>query len=159
MARNPARIRTLINTKKWDKVKLNLKKLNNAYTAIGFFSKDTNSEGALMAAIAAVHEFGWGNSPERSFMRAWFDGNKKKIEQMQNKLYNQILIGRISPETGLKRLGEWAQGEIRQFIIELKDPPNKAVTIAAKGSSSPLIDTGQMVNTVRHEEFYGRKPE
>ena len=40
------------------------------------------------------------------------------------------------------RLGEMARGDIVESITKLNTPPNSPKTIALKGSSNPLIDTG-----------------
>jgi hypothetical protein len=48
----------------------------------------------------------------------------------------------------LNKLGILAQGDIQQEITDLRDPPNAPATIKAKGSSNPLIDTGEMRSKV-----------
>ena len=69
-------------------------------------------------------------------------------------------MGMINAEQAIAMLGEWATGEIKKFIIHLQNPPNAPSTIKAKGSSSPLIDTGTMVGSTKHKEYmYGTKPE
>jgi hypothetical protein len=44
-----------------------------------------------------------------------------------------------------------AQNDVRKAIRDLDSPPNAESTIKAKGSSNPLIDTGQMINSIRWE--------
>ena len=51
---------------------------------------------------------------------------------------------RVDPEGILSRLGILAQGDVQSTITSLSSPPNSPVTIKLKGSSSPLIDTGEM---------------
>lgn len=48
----------------------------------------------------------------------------------------------------LSRLGVLAQGDIQMEITALSSPPNTPSTIARKGSSNPLIDTGAMRGAV-----------
>lgn len=44
----------------------------------------------------------------------------------------------------MARVGVAAEGAIKQYITDLDSPPNKPSTIRRKGSSNPLIDTGNM---------------
>ena len=39
----------------------------------------------------------------------------------------------------------------QNYIIKLREPPNSKKTIKEKGSSNPLIDTGQMMQSVTSE--------
>ena len=43
----------------------------------------------------------------------------------------------------LRKLGIKAQGDIRAEITFLQSPPN-SITVELKGSSNPLIDSGEM---------------
>lgn len=51
----------------------------------------------------------------------------------------------------LDRLGLMAAGDIQRRIADLRDPPNAASTVDRKGSSNPLIDTGEMRQKVSHK--------
>ena len=42
----------------------------------------------------------------------------------------------------LEGVGLVAAGKVKEYITELKDPPNARSTIRKKGSDNPLIDTG-----------------
>lgn len=57
-------------------------------------------------------------------------------------------MGETALATVLNKLGIVAQGDIQSEITSLRSPPNSAVTIARKGSSNPLIDTGAMRQAV-----------
>lgn len=46
-------------------------------------------------------------------------------------------------------LGEVVQQDIQDAIVKLKSPPNAESTIAKKKSDNPLIDTGQLVSSIR----------
>lgn len=106
--------------------------------------------GLTLAALAAVHEWGIG-VPERSFIRAWADENRTEIQRRQRALVRQILLGQITELVALKRLGAWAQGSIQKRIADGILPPNAESTIAKKGSSKPLIESGQLRSGVTYE--------
>lgn len=51
----------------------------------------------------------------------------------------------------LEAVGVVASGAVRQYMTDLKTPPNAASTIKKKGSSNPLIDSGAMRASVTHK--------
>lgn len=50
----------------------------------------------------------------------------------------------------LERVGIVAVGNVQQYMTDLKTPPNAPSTIAKKGSSNPLIDSGAMRASVTY---------
>lgn len=92
---------------------------------------------------------GWGGPiPERPFMRNAMRNNRKKYQDAMKTSAKKILMGETSLSTVLSKLGIVAQGDIQTEITTLLTPPNSPVTIALKGSSKPLIDTGAMRQAV-----------
>ncbi len=98
--------------------------------------------------VAAVHEFGTDTVPQRSFIRAWFDENIEKAREALRRLMVQALQGKLTPEQCIERFGLWVQGEIQKRMAQGIPPPLAESTIEQKGSSVPLIDTGQMRSSV-----------
>jgi hypothetical protein len=146
-----------------------LKIMAKSYVKVGFpsgkepgkpdrQSEDTASSMADVATIAAIQEFGTtragrGNSvtiPSRPFMKNALDTNKKKLGILQGKLSTEILEGKRSVQNGLEIIGEFMVGNIKRAINDMTDPPNAESSIKAKGSSHPLIDSGQMKNSVTY---------
>jgi len=136
-----------------------LKKLESAFTLIGIQEGDNpNVEGILLSDIAFFNEYGTVNIPERPFMRGWFDSDLQRIKKFAQKLYEKVADGKMTAEKALKTLGQWGQDEIRKSILKLKSPPNAPSTIRQKGSSNPLIDTGQMMNSIHHTVHFDKRP-
>ena len=107
--------------------------------------------GLTVAQLAEWHEFGIG-VPQRSFLRAWADADKAKIEDTIRKLTTRILSGKLTHDQAMAQFGAWAQGQVQAYISAGRvTPPNAAATVAAKGSSTPLIDTGQLRSSITHE--------
>ena len=50
-------------------------------------------------------------------------------------------------EAVLNRMGELIEGQLKQSIKDLTSPALAPSTVAAKGFSKPLIDTGHMLNS------------
>jgi hypothetical protein len=100
--------------------------------------------GLTVGDLAEIHEFGLG-VPERSFLRAWFDANREKIQETLRSAHRQVLLGKLTPQKAGELIGMKFVGEIQTWIGSGKvKPPLAPSTIERKGSSVPLIDTGQL---------------
>lgn len=110
-------------------------------------AKASGAADASVLEIAYVNEFGLG-VPERSFIRAWFDAAGPTNVAIANRMLARILKGQISLETALAQMGASFVGAIQARMAQGIPPPNAPATIAAKGSSKPLIDTGQLRQSV-----------
>jgi len=60
-----------------------------------------------------------------------------------------MIDGQINAEKALERLGVFVTGLVRDKIRTISTPPNKPQTIRRKGSSNPLIDTGQARQSIQ----------
>jgi hypothetical protein len=100
--------------------------------------------------VATYNEFGTENVPERSFLRAWFDANEPAISEILRKQLGLVVAGKLTSEQALARVGAWCVGQIQQRIADGIDPANAPATIAAKGSSTPLIDTGTLRSSISY---------
>jgi len=112
-----------------------------------------------VAEYAAVNEFGSsdGRVPERSFLRSTVDENNAKYIDLMakgtDKAIERALKGADSGEALRQELGKVglrAERDVKRKIRDLRDPPNAERTIAEKGSSNPLIDTGRMRQSISH---------
>lgn len=128
----------------------------DAYVKVGVLSDkggEETEDGISLIELAALHEFGTedGHIPERSFIRSTFETRAAdELYQMQVKLSRAVVLGKLTPRIALGMLGAWAAGAIKQTITsgEGVPPPLAPSTIKAKGSSRPLVDTGQLKNSI-----------
>jgi len=104
-----------------------------------------------VAEIGFFNEFGTERIHERSFMRSTIRSKKREIIKLQKKLLKKISKGDIRVGEALGVLGEVMADEIRKKIVSLKLPENSPITVIRKGSSNPLIDTGQLKNSITYE--------
>lgn len=102
-----------------------------------------------LAVIAAVHEFGLGSMPQRSFLRSAYDENKPTIDAMVDNIANGAVQG-MSVGTALNQLGNVVQGMVQKKIVDGPFKPNAPATIKRKKSSRPLIDTGHLRQSIRY---------
>lgn len=108
-----------------------------------------------LVQLAAIHEFGSpaAGIPERSFIRSTFGlYARDELREKMSLLCKAALSGRMDPRTAIDLLGTWAVAQVRRTITAGKvRPPLKPATEARKGSTKPLVDTGQLVNAIAHE--------
>ncbi len=138
-----------------------INKLDNSYVLVGFQEGEVTHPqvkglrkkkgGLSMAQIAAQNEFGTNYIPARPFIRTSFDENRDTINRAIQGEYNKIVAGTSTVKLSLDKIGLYNVGLIQKKIRAIQYPPNSPATIAAKKSSKPLIDFGQMVQSVRHK--------
>lgn len=86
--------------------------------------------------------------PERSFLRAGFDENVKEINKYSDILLKKVATGEMSEREYLDNIGQRLSSKIKTFARNLNSPANSRVTKENKGSSNPLVDTGQMIRGI-----------
>lgn len=106
--------------------------------------------GLTVADVASFNEFGLG-VPERSFIRATMDENEGKLMRLTAETGRGVVLGTLAPEQSLGLVGEFAVGLIQERISDGIPPANRPSTIAKKGSSTPLIDEGQLRQSISHK--------
>ena len=109
-----------------------------------------DNDGQQIAEYAAYNEFGTESIPDRSFMRSAFDENLAELKQDMDTQYGRVQAGQITVRTALGLVGLRHQDQIKNKIDTNIPPPNSPVTIAKKGSSHTLIDTGAMKNSIHY---------
>lgn len=123
----------------------------SGFVDVGVIGAGKHSESGLtVATVAFQNEFGVG-VPERSFFRSALSENKKDIINLQAKLLKQVQSGEMSVQKALGLIGRFTADLITGKIVSLKSPANKQSTINKKGSSNPLIDTGQLRDSITWE--------
>lgn len=102
-----------------------------------------------LAVIAAIHEFGLGDMPQRSFLRSAYDENLPVIDKMIQRVANGAVFG-LGTNAALNQLGNVVQGMVQRKIVDGPFVPNSPATIKRKKSSRPLIDTGHLRQSIRY---------
>lgn len=126
-------------------------KKGKALVEVGVISDHTYEDGLTVVEVAAYNEFGTKHIPERPFIRSTVKKEKPKLKAFSGKLLKKIIDGKLTREKALGLLGQKVAGEIKETITTLRAPPNAASTIAAKKSSNPLIDTGELRQSITFE--------
>jgi hypothetical protein len=144
----------------FDEIQRQIALLDGSYVNVGFQEgtatktqvkgQRKQTAGLSIPQIAAGNEFGT-NIPARPFMSTSFDENKALINKAIQGEYTKILDGKRTAEKSLGLIGQLMTKLIVQKIRAIVSPPNSPRTIAIKKSSKPLIDFGQMVQSVRYK--------
>lgn len=102
-----------------------------------------------LAVVAAIHEFGLGDMPQRSFLRSAYDENLPMIDKMIQRVADGAVFG-LGTNAALNQLGNVVQGMVQRKIVDGPFVPNSPATIKRKKSSKPLIDTGHLRQSIRY---------
>lgn len=148
--------------------------MNHKKARVGYFGDDYSGGKITTKGIARVHEFGVNipvtdkmrkylsaaldihlkastthiHIPERSFLRNGMERGIDDVVAKAKEFVPQAILGNVDLEMLFQMLGLELKGKIQDYAIELSDPPNHPKTIAEKGSSNPLVDSGNMIEAM-----------
>jgi hypothetical protein len=140
----------------WEELKREVARMADHHVLVGVQGAEAAANyqgtGLTIAQIGSVHEFGRPaiNIPERSFIRAGIDEHRERILNRCTRMAAGIMGRVITVEQALGLLGEYTVGLLKARIARGIEPPNRPSTIRRKGSSKPLIDTGQLRNSITY---------
>lgn len=139
--------------KKFEKA---LKKLSQYEVRIGFqegenYYEDEDNQGDKVDIldVAMWNELGTETSPSRPFMRDAIDKHEKKLKNFIASKKDEF-TKKMDHEQLLKESGLFIKDLIQEEIRKGDFVPNAPSTISKKGSSRPLIDTGQLRQSVNY---------
>ena len=104
-------------------------------------------DGLTVLEVAEMNEFGLG-VPERSFIRAFYDTYENQARDFLKARMADVFAGRLERKQALHQFGIWLVAMCQKRIRDGIDPPNSDYTKRLKGSSTPLIDTGQLWTSI-----------
>jgi hypothetical protein len=136
----------------WKRIKRDVALMEKSSVRVGFLvsGPSRRETGLPNAAVAYFNEYGTRTIPERPFMRQSMDENLERLHALVGVLIDSVLLGATSVKTALGLLGQTVQGLIQEKIAHNDFEANAPSTIAAKGSSQPLVDSAQMRQSVRY---------
>lgn len=139
-----------------DKIKAAFEKVPDEFEGlvaqIGFPSGQHYPDGTNVAFVASIHEFGApaAKIPARPFMQPTVRAKKDSWVNTVKKKLPDVVTGKLTAFDVLDLVGIQAAADIQTTISKVTSPPLSPITIARKGSSKPLIDTGLMLASVRN---------
>lgn len=149
--------------------------MNRKKAKVGYITGSDYAGGTLTAkGLARVHEYGvdievtdkmrrffvakfgvglkastkFIRIPERSFLRAGSVLAEQAVITKAKEFVPQALLGNVDVELLFEALGMELRSEIQEYAVDLRSPSNASLTVENKGSSNPLVDTGNMINSM-----------
>ncbi len=124
------------------------RRLHGMSISVGVQGNDAQKEydnGATVGEVAGYAEFGTSTQPPRPFLGT-------AAERWNLWRTDMVKLGRASidnaPEVLAQKLGEKIVKDIVAVIDTSLPPPNAPSTIAKKGSSRTLVDTGELRDSI-----------
>lgn len=88
--------------------------------------------------------------PERAFLRNGFDENKDEVLRSSENALGAVMSGAMTGDQFLELVGLMLKGKIQNYARDLSSPPNHPFTVSRKGSSNPLISSGDMIGSITY---------
>lgn len=103
-----------------------------------------------LVTIAAANEFGTDTIPPRPFLRTSLSQKGRKWSRGMRAAASAKARGDdAAAAQTLRDLGIVAVSDVQTTILEYGWTPNADSTIARKGSDQPLVDDGQLIQSIR----------
>ena len=106
--------------------------LDGAQGRVGWFESAKYPNGAPVAGVAAVQEFGSGPTPPRSFFRTTAAEKQPAWRTTSEKLAKAVVDGKLPADKMQEALCLSAEGDVRTKITQIFDPPLSAITLLAR---------------------------
>lgn len=131
----------------------NASKVRRSSLKVGIVGGDGDKRyqgGATLAEVATWMEFGTINCPERSFIRAYVDLHEQEIKGFLDRAVKRDLSRERDMLVSLDLIGQQVVGGIKERIADGIAPALSEETVERKGSTTPLIDTGQLRGSISY---------
>lgn len=107
-------------------------------------SSGSYDTGETVVGVGAANEFGTRRIPERSFLRVPLAASQDKIRNAFRRQMPKVLSGDLTFDQLLNQVGALGASVSQEAISAGIAPENAPSTVAKKGSSKPLVDTGRL---------------
>lgn len=110
------------------------------------------------ADLARQLHYGTAVIPARPFLQEGIESKKKEIREAMEQEIKKQVEGRGTPNWG--KIGTMAVGAVEEFVRSdhyKTTVPNSPQTIKFKGSDTPLIDGGDLLNSLTFKVLRGTK--
>lgn len=89
--------------------------------------------------------------PERSFIRAGYDGNKDLLAKACENAVRRVILGELTAEQACHNIGTAAVAMIKRYMRTVQ-PAKSGLTLAsAPGKTTPLVQTGRLRDSITYE--------
>lgn len=112
-----------------------------------------SADGVSVQDYAIFNEYGTSRIPKRPFFRLSVGTQKaqNEIKEYLNTQIENIISGELTGQGAYENLGTFVVQKIKKTIMSGNFAPLDSKTIKRKGSSTPLIDTHSLYNSISYE--------
>jgi len=135
----------------------NIAKARRGYVAVGLPTEKVGGkvygDGMTVIKVGAIHEYGAGNNPRRSFLRLPFTAKRDELTRAIAQQFEDVFQRGKSAEQALGLIGVTATNISKDAFTTRgygQWPDIQQATKDAKGSSQVLIDAGTLRNSVTY---------
>ncbi|HHF5750533.1 hypothetical protein [Haemophilus influenzae] len=145
-------VKVKINNKGLEKELELINKIGKASVKVGVQADaGVHSEsGENLVDIGIWNEYGTAHIPSRPFIRQTFEDNQQALAQYLGRVVENVAKGDDLVQE-LSKLGQWYQDKQKKTLTSYPWTPNAPSTRRHKKSSKPLVDTSQLVNSIRYK--------
>ena len=122
----------------------------NSGVFVGVPAGNSDEDGTPLAVIAAANEFGTSRIPERSFLRVPLRASQQDFANVFRNQLPLVAQGELTLLQLMEQLGARAVSVSQGAISEGIQPANDPATVRQKGSSTPLVDTGRLRQSITY---------
>lgn len=139
-------IRGTFNDAKLKAIVANMDELDEYETQVGYYNQRTYDDGTLVSAVAAFHEFGTANMPQRSFIRATLEEEREAIQKVTAEAMNDLLVKGKPARQCAAKIARTIGGLVYRRLMRSAEwaEPLAESTVKAKGHDTPLYDEGRL---------------
>ena len=121
-----------------------------ANLSVGFIKNSSYPDGTSVPMVAAIQEFGAParKIPPRPFFRNMI---ADKSPGWGDAIAGVLVANNYDATRTMEQVGAGIKGQLQQSIVDTNAPALSPATVARKGSAKPLVDTGQMLNSVDYK--------
>lgn len=132
------------------RLKVALKELDGQKASAGWYETAHYPNGTPVAYVASIHEFGAPGAgiPPRPFMRPAIAAYSGAWMTALGDGVKAVIRGGASATQVLEQVSARAAADVAKSIQAVSAPPLNPATVRRKGFAKPLVETGQMINSV-----------
>lgn len=130
----------------------------NGGVYVGYFSDQGNHASKqkgkppiTLGSLASIHEQGAKYISARPFVLPALEKNRQRYLRTLKTHITPVLQGRLPLVAVWQTIGQHATGDVQHYMLTASFKPLAPATIKRKGSSKPLIDSGQLRKSVTYK--------
>lgn len=89
--------------------------------------------------------------PERSFIRASYDGNKDLLSNACENAVRRVILGELTAEQACHNIGVAAVSMVKRYMRTVQPPKSSLTLQSAPGKTTPLVQSGRLRDSIAYE--------